>query len=230
MEKRKHLEQIKRLNALIDEFKISKGLKRDDIFNEIFSIVKYVYIAIKQKYFGFNNIDIKSLALEALLVSLNYYDTKREDKLRFPMFFGRFLKNLIVTNYYLNRLVSLPHDLAIRKPSRNTKQNLISFEKMKTFSSISKTYNNSDKEMYPLLDHRYRPDADTSAADKVKIILKDLTLKERYVVESFYGVNRPKKTLVKIGKEYGVSRERIRQIIALTKNKIWAKYKNVDEI
>lgn len=230
MEREKHLENIKLLDELIVEYKKSKGLKRDHIFKEIYKLVKYVYVATKIKYSGFNNIDIKSLSLEGLFMSLKYYDINKKNRLVFPRFYGTFLNHLIITNYYTNRLVSLPHDLNIRKPTRYSEMNKKSFERMKHIKSLNSTYDNSDNDIYVLSDNKYRPDVDSSAMDKVNIVLSELNPKEKYIMESYYGINRPKKTLVKIGKEYGVSRERIRQIVANTKNKILTKYKNMDEI
>jgi RNA polymerase primary sigma factor len=68
------------------------------------------------------------------------------------------------------------------------------------------------------------PDQESSRrilADQVKDILSDLSLKERKILEMRHGlVDGITHTLEEVGKEFGVTRERIRQIEAKAHEKI----------
>jgi RNA polymerase primary sigma factor len=68
------------------------------------------------------------------------------------------------------------------------------------------------------------PDQESSRrilADQVKQILGDLSLKERKILEMRHGLNDGiTHTLEEVGKEFGVTRERIRQIEAKAHEKI----------
>ena len=46
----------------------------------------------------------------------------------------------------------------------------------------------------------------------VKRALLTLNDRERKVIEAFFGIDQPEKTLEEIGTEYGLTRERVRQI------------------
>lgn len=47
---------------------------------------------------------------------------------------------------------------------------------------------------------------------EINNVLQCLNERERNIVESFYGINRPEMTLDEIGTKYGLTRERVRQI------------------
>ncbi|MBR1484733.1 MAG: RNA polymerase sigma factor RpoD/SigA [Prevotella sp.] len=47
---------------------------------------------------------------------------------------------------------------------------------------------------------------------EINTALQGLTMRERNVIESFFGINRPEMTLEEIGVKYGLTRERVRQI------------------
>ncbi|MDE5947778.1 MAG: RNA polymerase sigma factor RpoD/SigA [Prevotella sp.] len=47
---------------------------------------------------------------------------------------------------------------------------------------------------------------------EINNVLQCLNERERSIVESFYGINRPEMTLDEIGTKYGLTRERVRQI------------------
>lgn len=51
-----------------------------------------------------------------------------------------------------------------------------------------------------------------SLRDEIKRALLTLNERERKVVEAFFGIDQPEKTLEEIGVEYGLTRERVRQI------------------
>lgn len=51
-----------------------------------------------------------------------------------------------------------------------------------------------------------------SLRDEIKRALQALNERERKVVEAFFGIDQPEKTLEEIGAEYGLTRERVRQI------------------
>lgn len=61
------------------------------------------------------------------------------------------------------------------------------------------------------------PDADKelvveSLHDEVKRILSTLSIKDREVVEAYFGIGQPEMTLEEIGLKYNLTRERVRQI------------------
>lgn len=47
---------------------------------------------------------------------------------------------------------------------------------------------------------------------EINSVLQSLNERERNVIEAFYGINRPEMTLDEIGTQYGLTRERVRQI------------------
>lgn len=51
-----------------------------------------------------------------------------------------------------------------------------------------------------------------SLKDEISVALSALNERERYIVEAFYGINQPEATMEEIGKRYGLTRERVRQI------------------
>lgn len=51
-----------------------------------------------------------------------------------------------------------------------------------------------------------------SLREEIKRALQTLNERERKVVEAFFGIDQPEKTLEEIGAEYGLTRERVRQI------------------
>lgn len=51
-----------------------------------------------------------------------------------------------------------------------------------------------------------------SLRDEIASALQILDERERFVVESFYGIGQPESTMEEIGKRYGLTRERVRQI------------------
>ncbi len=51
-----------------------------------------------------------------------------------------------------------------------------------------------------------------SLRDEIKRALLTLNERERKVIEAFFGIDQPEKTLEEIGAEYGLTRERVRQI------------------
>ena len=51
-----------------------------------------------------------------------------------------------------------------------------------------------------------------SLREEIKRALLTLNERERKVVEAFFGIDQPEKTLEEIGTEYGLTRERVRQI------------------
>lgn len=51
-----------------------------------------------------------------------------------------------------------------------------------------------------------------SLRDEIKRALQVLNERERKVIEAFFGIDQPEKTLEEIGNEYGLTRERVRQI------------------
>lgn len=61
------------------------------------------------------------------------------------------------------------------------------------------------------------PDTDShllmeSLREEIANALNVLNDRERNVVEAFYGINQPERTMEEIGKKYGLTRERVRQI------------------
>lgn len=73
-------------------------------------------------------------------------------------------------------------------------------------------------------DKILKPDEDSSRrilSDQVKEVLSDLTPKERKILEMRYGLNDGvQHTLEEVGQEFGVTRERIRQIEAKVHDKL----------
>jgi RNA polymerase primary sigma factor len=71
-----------------------------------------------------------------------------------------------------------------------------------------------------------------SLQSEIKDALKILTLRERNIINAFYGIGQPEMTLEEIGSKFGLTRERVRQIKekairrlrANTKNKILKAY------
>ena len=51
-----------------------------------------------------------------------------------------------------------------------------------------------------------------SLREEIAAALNVLNERERNVVEAFYGINQPECTMEEIGKKYGLTRERVRQI------------------
>ncbi|MBR4897295.1 MAG: RNA polymerase sigma factor RpoD/SigA [Prevotella sp.] len=51
-----------------------------------------------------------------------------------------------------------------------------------------------------------------SLRSEINTALKILTVRERNVIEAFFGINRPEMTLEEIGVKFGLTRERVRQI------------------
>lgn len=51
-----------------------------------------------------------------------------------------------------------------------------------------------------------------SLREEIAATLSVLNERERFVVEAFYGINQPEHTMDEIGKMYGLTRERVRQI------------------
>lgn len=51
-----------------------------------------------------------------------------------------------------------------------------------------------------------------SLREEIKRALQALNERERKVIEAFFGIDQPEKTLEEIGAEYGLTRERVRQI------------------
>ena len=51
-----------------------------------------------------------------------------------------------------------------------------------------------------------------SLREEIKRALQTLNERERKVIEAFFGIDQPEKTLEEIGTEYGLTRERVRQI------------------
>lgn len=51
-----------------------------------------------------------------------------------------------------------------------------------------------------------------SLKEEITVALNVLNERERNVVEAFYGINQPECTMEEIGKKYGLTRERVRQI------------------
>ena len=51
-----------------------------------------------------------------------------------------------------------------------------------------------------------------SLREEIAAALTVLNERERNVVEAFYGINQPECTMEEIGKKYGLTRERVRQI------------------
>ena len=47
---------------------------------------------------------------------------------------------------------------------------------------------------------------------EINTALKSLSVRERNVIEAFFGINQPEMTLEEIGTKYGLTRERVRQI------------------
>ena len=51
-----------------------------------------------------------------------------------------------------------------------------------------------------------------SLREEIAAALNVLNERERNIVEAFYGINQPECTMEEIGKRYGLTRERVRQI------------------
>lgn len=51
-----------------------------------------------------------------------------------------------------------------------------------------------------------------SLREEIAAALNVLNERERNVIEAFYGINQPERTMEEIGKRYGLTRERVRQI------------------
>ena len=51
-----------------------------------------------------------------------------------------------------------------------------------------------------------------SLREEIAAALNVLNERERNVIEAFYGINQPERTMDEIGKRYGLTRERVRQI------------------
>ena len=51
-----------------------------------------------------------------------------------------------------------------------------------------------------------------SLRSEINTALKILTVRERNVIEAFFGINCPEMTLEEIGAKFGLTRERVRQI------------------
>ena len=47
---------------------------------------------------------------------------------------------------------------------------------------------------------------------EIQMALTSLTERERFVIEAFFGIGQPELTLEEIGRKYGLTRERVRQI------------------
>ncbi|MBR6015906.1 MAG: sigma-70 family RNA polymerase sigma factor, partial [Prevotella sp.] len=51
-----------------------------------------------------------------------------------------------------------------------------------------------------------------SLRDEIAMALNTLNERERNVIRAFYGIGQPEMTLEEIGRKYGLTRERVRQI------------------
>lgn len=76
---------------------------------------------------------------------------------------------------------------------------------------------NEDNSLLDVLVNNDSPSADNtlvqeSLRSEINTALQVLNERERNVVEAFYGINQPEMTLEEIGKKYGLTRERVRQI------------------
>ena len=75
----------------------------------------------------------------------------------------------------------------------------------------------NDNGLADLLQGNEGPDIDThllleSLREELKLALNILDERERFVIEAFYGINKPEMTLQEIGAKKGLTRERARQI------------------
>lgn len=71
--------------------------------------------------------------------------------------------------------------------------------------------------MVDLMQNNSTPSTDDklvmeSLHEEIATLMSVLNERERNVVEAFYGINQPESTMEEIGKKYGLSRERVRQI------------------
>ena len=74
-----------------------------------------------------------------------------------------------------------------------------------------------DNSLLDVLADNDSPTADNalvleSLRSEINTALKELSDRERNVVEAFFGINQPEMTLDEIGAKYGLTRERVRQI------------------
>lgn len=77
--------------------------------------------------------------------------------------------------------------------------------------------NGEDGSLIDVMPNGDSPEPDNSLVmeslrDEIKRALLTLNERERKVVEAFFGIDQPEKTLEEIGVQYGLTRERVRQI------------------
>ena len=71
--------------------------------------------------------------------------------------------------------------------------------------------------MLDVLTNDYTPDTDAellkqSLKEELALALNALNERERNVISAFYGLGEPELTMDEIGKKFGLTRERVRQI------------------
>mgnify|MGYP002620214262 CR=1 FL=1 len=74
-----------------------------------------------------------------------------------------------------------------------------------------------DNSLLDVMENENSPRADRqlvqeSLRAEIQLALNTLNERERYIIESFYGIGTPELTLDEIGQKYGLTRERVRQI------------------